>query len=174
MLLPSGLGRRVFTNISQKLNFSQAPVSKTKFKSKLMKNLKLVFTALLLSAFIGNIQAQDTKTAVAPKHKPQTEAQKQQRKAKFDEMKQKLALTPQQEQSFKDINKKFHEEIKGVKTAEGDRTEKFGKIKAIRDRKDGEMKKILSEQQYKTYLEIQQERHQKMKDKRKEMKQTKE
>lgn len=136
-----------------------------------MKNLKLVFTALALSAFVCSIQAQDTKTTQAPKH---TEAQKQERKAKFEEMKTKLALTPQQEQSFKEINKKFREEIKGVKADEGDRGAKFEKIKGIRDRKDNEMKKILSEQQYKTYLEIQNERHQKMKDKRKEMKQTKE
>ncbi|MFT3795797.1 hypothetical protein [Flavobacterium sp.] len=129
-----------------------------------MKNLKLVFTALVLLAFMANMQAQEAKPA---KQRPQlTEAQKEERKAQFEENKKRLALSPEQEKSFKEINKKFHQEIKGIKDGEGDRTEKAKKVKEIKDRKDEEVKKILSEQQFKTYLDIQKERHKNRREKR--------
>lgn len=130
-----------------------------------MKNLKLIFTALLFVAFAGNIQAQDAKPE---KKRPQlTETQKEERKAKFEENKKSLALSPEQEKSFVAINKKFKDELKALKETEGDRKEKGQKVKEIKDRKDAEMKKILSEQQFKTYLDIQKERHKHRKEQRK-------
>lgn len=130
-----------------------------------MKNLKLIFTALLFVAFAANIQAQEAKPE---KKRPQlTETQKEERKAKFEESKKRLALSPEQEKSFVAISKKFKDELKALKETEGDRKEKGQKVKEIKDRKDAEMKKILSEQQFKTYLDIQKERHKHRKEQRK-------
>lgn len=125
-----------------------------------MKNLRLLLAALAVFAFTANAQAQDKLKL--------TDAQKQERKAHFEENKKRLALTPEQETPYKEISKKYHEEMKAIRKSEGDRQEKFKKLSEVRDRKNNAIKGILSEKQYQTYLEIQQERKLRMKDKRKE------
>lgn len=131
-----------------------------------MKNFKLAFAAIVFSAFAANAQTQD---------KPKlTDAQKQEMKAQFKESKERLALTPDQEKSFIAINKKYAPEMKAVKQSETDRKEKHQKMKDLRDRKNDEIKAMLSEKQYQTYLEIQKERKQHRKDRRKENTQPKE
>lgn len=127
-----------------------------------MKNLKAVLAALAISAFVTNVQAQDR-----PKL---TDEQRQEMKAQFEESKKRLALTPEQEKSFKEIHQKYAPEMKSVRKSESDKSDKRQKMKDLRERKDADIKAILSEQQYKTYLEMQKERHQKMRDKRKENK----
>ena len=131
-----------------------------------MKNLKLAIAALIISLSAIQAKAQE-KTQL-------TEEQKQEMKAQFEENKKRLALTPEQETSFKEIAKKYAPEMKAVKDSEIDRSEKHKKMKDLRDRKNEEIKAILSEKQYQTYLEIQKERKQRMKEKKKENKQTKE
>ena len=129
-----------------------------------MKNFKLAFAAIVFSAFAANAQTQD---------KPKlTDAQKQEMKAQFKESKERLALTPDQEKSFIAINKKYAPEMKAVKQSETDRKEKHQKMKDLRDRKNDEIKAMLSEKQYQTYLEIQRKQHRK--DRRKEDTQPKE
>ena len=124
-----------------------------------MKNLRLVVAALVISFSATQAKAQDK-----PKFTPE---QKQEMKAQFEESKKRLALTPEQEKSFVEINKKYAPEMKAVKESETDRREKHQKRKDLRERRDAEIKAILSEKQYQTYLEIQKERKQSMKDKRK-------
>lgn len=138
---------------------------KTNFKKlEQMKNLKLILAALVFSAFTVNAQ-----TAEKAKH---TEDQKKEHKVRMDENKKLLALTPAQETSFKEINKKYMPEMKAVKKEhKGNREEKMKEMNAIRDRKNQEVKAILSETQYKTYLDLQKERKENWKNKRKEKKQ---
>lgn len=129
-----------------------------------MKNFRLILAALVFSVVTVNAQ-----TTEKPKR---TEAQKKEHKAHMEENKQRLALTSGQEASLKAINKKYMPEMKSIKKDnEGDRAEKLNKMKAIRDRKNEEVKAILSEAQYKTYLDLQKERKENWKDKRKQKRQ---
>ena len=76
-----------------------------------------------------------------------------------------MELTPEQEISFKAINQKYAAEMKGLRQTE-DRRDKREKGKDLRNRKNEEIKEILSEKQFQTYLEIQKERKWKIKEKR--------
>jgi hypothetical protein len=124
-----------------------------------MKKFQILFAIALFTA-ATTVKAQD---------RPQlTEEQKQELAAQFQQNKERLALNPEQETPFKDISKKYAQEMKTVKESSDDRRDKFKKFKDIRDRKNIEMKGLLSESQYKIYLQIQEERIEKMKERRKQ------
>ena len=125
-----------------------------------MKNLKLSLGILLFSILASNT----TQAQTAPKS---ADDKKQEIVNQMQENKARLALTPEQQIPFKNISKKYAEQIKEVRTSSLDRKEKFEKIKEIQTDKNAEMKALLSEAQFKTYLQMQDERKAKMIDKRK-------
>ena len=115
-----------------------------------MKNSKLIFALsfLFILSFSG-IQAQ-SKSKLTEEHK---EAVLTQLKAD----KERLALTAEQEAPFMGITKKYTTILKELKESEDDRMGKFQKLKEIQSKKNEEMKALLTESQYATYLEIQKE-----------------
>lgn len=82
------------------------------------------------------------------------------------ESKERLKLTPEQEEPFREISTRYFREFREVKKSDIRVTEKFRKVKDIQTRKDVEMKALLTEEQYATYLVIQQERRDRMQQKR--------
>lgn len=82
------------------------------------------------------------------------------------ESKERLKLTPEQEEPFREISTRYFREFREVKKSDIRVTEKFRKVKDIQTRKDVEMKALLTEAQYATYLVIQQERRDRMQQKR--------
>ena len=81
-----------------------------------------------------------------------------------------LHLSEEQKPKFEEITKRYAKQMKAVKDS-GDRpVSKYKKVKSIRKNKDAEMKRLLSNDQYKVYLEKQEERLKKMKERRKKNK----
>ena len=74
-------------------------------------------------------------------------------------MEERLALTEEQKGPYKEINKKYAEKIKVLReNPEGDKIEKLKVAKSLQIDKDAEIKALLTEQQYTTYMDIRQER----------------
>jgi hypothetical protein len=80
--------------------------------------------------------------------------------------KERLALTDAQEVTYKEITKKYGAQLKTLRDGSDKKRDKFRKVKEIQEQKNTEMKGLLSEAQYKTYLELQEERRAKMKEMR--------
>ena len=121
-----------------------------------MKNLKLIgLIALFVTMSTTQIVAQE-------------KVNKAEREAQFKIAKEKLALSPDQEVKFKEMNKKYGAKMKEIN--QESRKEKIKTLKALKTEKDAEMKTLLSQSQYKTYLELQEDRIAKMKERRKEKK----
>ncbi len=121
-----------------------------------MKNSKLIFALsfLFILSFSG-IQAQSKSKL--------TEEQKEAVLTQLKADKERLALTAEQEAPFMGITKKYTTMLKELKESEDDRMGKFQKLKEIQSKKNEEMKALLTESQYATYLEIQKERRSKIK-----------
>lgn len=125
-----------------------------------MKKLHLILlaaTTFFLAA--GNLQAQERKVLSEEEREEIVE------NAKINL--EKLALTDEQKPSYKAINQKYAEKLKTLKLNEEDRRTKLKAAKAIQEEKNAEMKTLLNEAQYKTYLEMQAERRNKLKERRK-------
>ncbi len=121
-----------------------------------MKNLKLTFATLLFTAFSA-IYAQD---------RPQMPTEQRQEIVNLmQENKERLKLTPEQEPTFDEISTRYFKQFRETKGSDIRVTEKFRKVKEMQEQKDAEMKKLLSEEQYATYLTIQQERRNKQQQK---------
>ena len=84
------------------------------------------------------------------------------------ENRDRLNLTTEQEAPYKEITKRYALKLQGVKGSTMVRFEKLEKFKELQTQKNEEMKKLLSPEQFKTYIEIQEERKVKMMEKRKE------
>ena len=78
-----------------------------------------------------------------------------------------LQLSEEQKPKFEEITEKYAKQIKAVKNSDGRRRSKYKKVKSIRKNKDAEMKSLLPKDQYKVYLEKQEEM---MKERRKKNK----
>ncbi len=125
-----------------------------------MKNLKFTLAVIIGLAISSNsIQAQ-TKPAMPEDRKAEMANQ-----LKLDN--EKLALSKDQEASYMEISKKYGEKLKALRGNEEERKAKMKEVKDLRDQKDAEMKVLLSEDQFKKYKEIQEQRKEKMKGRRK-------
>jgi hypothetical protein len=116
-----------------------------------MKNLKLtaVFSFLFLIASYS-VSAQSNAS------KFDNEGFEKNKELKSD-MK-KIKLSSAEAVSFKEITKKYiikYEDLMETNVSESQRDQK---IKEIQEQKNAEMRNVLNEEQYVTYLEIQQER----------------
>lgn len=124
-----------------------------------MKNLKIIYTVALFSLTVA-MNAQD---------KPKvSDEKKQEMVTKMKENRDRLNLTTEQEAPYKEITKRYALKLQGVKGSTMVRFEKLEKFKELQTQKNEEMKKLLSPEQFKTYIEIQEERKVKIMEKRKE------
>ncbi len=124
-----------------------------------MNKLKITIATVLLS-MIGNL-------AIAQETPEMNVDNKIEMAKQFKLAKEKLSLTPEQESKFKEIALKYAEKFKAIKNSETEKRAKHKEMKQLKSEKDLEMKAFLSESQFKTYQELQQERKERMKDRKK-------
>ncbi|MDI1255080.1 MAG: hypothetical protein PSV16_03185 [Flavobacterium sp.] len=126
---------------------------------KNVKNTMLTFAIAFLFTIAANAQVQEEKKL--------SDEQKQEIIENVKVNMDRLALTEDQKAPFKEITKRYAEKLKAVKASDDSKIGKLKAAKSIIDAKNAEMKTLLTAPQYKTYLEIQDERKQKLRDKRK-------
>lgn len=122
-----------------------------------MKNLKIVIAAFALFAAIGT-QAQELKKA--------TPAQRASIKAGKESVDAELKLTPDQKTKMDAIRKKYMEKTRDIKANE--REERRKQVLALYDERDAEIKGVLTEEQYKKFVEFREKRRAEMKDRMQE------
>lgn len=124
-----------------------------------MKNLKSSIVILLLSAaFATAVSAQEAKS------QPNDQAAK----SHFEENRNRLAITPEQQLPYKEMTKRYAGQLKEVRQSSLPTEEKRDKVKAISAERDAEMKTLLTPEQYKVYLQIQEERKIRMTERKKQ------
>ena len=123
-----------------------------------MKSLK--FLSLFFALFLFSTNT----TFAQSRAENLTDEQKEELAASMEEYFSVLDLTEEQKFEFETITKKYAEQMKAVKDSGGRRMSKFKKVKSIRKNKDAEMKTLLSKDQYKVYLEKQEEMKKKIKE----------
>lgn len=126
-----------------------------------MKTLKQIFVIAIVMFVSSSVIAQETTL---------NDEQKAKLKAHLQESFEKLNLSEEQKPKFKEITKKYAAQMKTLKTSNKRKFVKLKEFKSIIDSKNKEMKALLSTEQYVVYEEMQKERLQKMKEKRKENK----
>ena len=114
-----------------------------------------LFIALLLVGST-NINAQTKRENLSDEQKEKIEK-------KVEEYAASLHLTAIQKTEFEAITRKYAEQMKAVRDSGGHKFKKYRKLKSIRKNKDKEMKQLLNQKQFKTYLEKQEERKQQLK-----------
>ena len=125
-------------------------------------------TALkILSLFFALFLIGTNTTFAQSKAANLTEQQKEEIKKNLEEYNVALHLSESQKPKFEEITKRYAKQMKAVKASGGSRMSKYKKVKSIRKNKDAEMKLLLSKEQYKVYLEKQEELKKKMKERRK-------
>ena len=77
-----------------------------------------------------------------------------------------LGLTDEQKTEFEAITQKYTLQMIAVRDGNESKWKKYKKVKAIRKNKDAEMEELLSDEQYATYQEKQEEMQAKMKARR--------
>ena len=97
-----------------------------------------------------------------------TEEQKEVIKKNLEEYAVALNLSEEQKPKFEEITKRYAKQMKAVKDSGARRISKYRKVKSIRENKNAEMKRLLTKDQYKVYLEKQEEMIEKIKERRKE------
>ena len=127
-----------------------------------MKKLKITF-AVLFCILVSN-------AIVAQEQKSENEDRKVEMAKQFKLAKEKLALSPEQETKFKEISLKYSEKSKSIKNSDIDKSVKRKEMIQLKSEKNEEIKAFLSETQFKTYLELQKEKRDRMKDKMKNSK----
>ncbi|UYQ91970.1 hypothetical protein MKQ68_17945 [Chitinophaga horti] len=112
-----------------------------------MKKLTILMICITIASLV---QAQSI-------HPKLTEAQKKELKAKMDAYKARLKLTEQQQPKFEAVNLQYAEAIASLRNDNGSRMSKLKKLKAATNKRDQEMKAILSAEQYKIFKAHQEE-----------------
>jgi len=93
-----------------------------------------------------------------------TEEQKEKIKENVQAYATALQLSEEQKPEFEEITKKYAKQMIALRDSNSSRMSKYKKMKSIRKNKDAEMKSLLSKDQYKAYLENQEEMQKKRKE----------
>ena len=132
-----------------------------------MKTVTLIISSLFLFLALG---------VSAQQHGPQHRGQRGPRnpeemvKRQVEQMKTELKLNEQQEKQVKDLfTKNFQQRDELMKKYQGQRDSVMVNMKKMEEQQNLSLKKILTEEQYKTYLTNQEKRKQEMEKHRKEM-----
>jgi len=124
---------------------------------KLSKIVLLSFAAFVLGISITFAQGNEPKL---------TEKQQEQMAESLEAYYAVLDLSEEQKTEFEAISKKYGAQMMEVRDGSGGKMQKYKQVKAIRKEKDAEMKALLSDDQYKVYLEKQEELQDKMREQR--------
>ena len=121
-----------------------------------MKTVTLIISSLFLFMVLG---------VSAQQHGPQELVKRQ-----VEHMKTELKLNEQQEKQVKDLlTENFKQRGELMKKYQGQRDSVMVNMKKMEEQQNLSLKKILTEEQYKTYLTNQEKRKQEMEKRRKEM-----
>ena len=121
----------------------------------------------MLIALIGLLStgwsmAQDATVMQTPRTPEQRANMQTQRLSK------KLKLSAEQQAKVKEIFLARAQKVENVKSAQAEeKKQRKQQVKATKDESDAELKKVLTEEQYQQYLQMEENRHQKMREKRK-------
>lgn len=96
-----------------------------------------------------------------------TEEQKEELIKEMEAYMEEMNLTEDQEEKYKEISLKYLDEFKGLRESNDSKLGKYRKAKDLQEKKNKEMRDLLDDRQYKLYLEKQEERREKMKERRK-------
>ena len=121
------------------------------------KTLALFFALFLIGTNINCAQSKKSKL---------TEEQNEEVTNNLEEYAVALDFSEDQRPKFEEITIKYAEQMIAVKNGGGRKLQKYKKVKSIRENKDAEMKILLSKDQYKVYLEKQEEMKKKIKERR--------
>ncbi|MCG6191179.1 hypothetical protein [Maribellus maritimus] len=109
---------------------------------------KIAFTTLLLLVTLSmNLFAQSKLT----------EQQKEEAKARYEAYKEKLNLTAEQEPKVQEINTKYFEALAELKNSNKSRLDKLKTFRNLKTDKNKKMKQVLTKEQYKIYIDFQEE-----------------
>ena len=80
---------------------------------------------------------------------------------------ERLDLSEDQKEDYLEISRRYGAQLKALRDSNAGRMQKYGELKSIRKNKDSEMKELLSKDQFTIYKDIQDERQQEMRARRK-------
>jgi len=126
-----------------------------------MKALKIL--SMLFAVFLFGANTTFAQSRVASL----SEQQKEEVKKNVEAYAAAINLTEEQQSKFEEITAKYVKQVIAVIDSGGRPMSKFKKVKSIRKNKNAEMKRLLSKDQYKVYLEKQEEMQKKMRERRK-------
>lgn len=113
---------------------------------------KIAFALLLLSATLGFSQESDDELFSAV----------------LEEQIETLELSGEKKDAFVNISTRYNEKMKAIKSGGGSKMSKFKEFKSLQDQKNNEMKELLSEEEYKTLIELQKENRSMLKERYKQ------
>ncbi|MDJ1485168.1 hypothetical protein QNI16_32010 [Cytophagaceae bacterium YF14B1] len=122
----------------------------------MMKKYLIIYSLTLLTLLsVGQVSAQSKLT----------EEQKQELKARYEAYKEKLNLSEDQSVKVESINRTYFEQLATLRDS---KLSKYRKYKDIKSTRDGQMKAVLSKEQYKTYEAFQKEMKEEFKENRRQ------
>jgi len=119
---------------------------------------KLLFFLSLFCITLTNVNAQS---------KVDADKVKQELKQNFDESSRRMKLNEKQKKQYWTIVNKYFGKLTTVQESSAGAMQKINSVMELLDQRAAEVKPILTESQYKMYLQIQEERIQKVKEKMK-------
>jgi hypothetical protein len=125
---------------------------------KIISSFSTMVIMTLASTF--SVQAQEKKT--------EEKINTQEVTTKPQENKDRLGLTYSQQTPYREIIKRYAEEMREVRKSVLSREEKIEKLKLIDLKREAEIKSLLTVEQFKIYLELKEEKKSKMLDMRKQ------
>lgn len=111
------------------------------------KVIKIVTMLVLVTLAATHASAQSRMTA----------QQKQEMKAKYQELKQKLNLTDEQSVKVDSVNSTWFKGIADLRASGGSRLAKHQKLKSLNEQRNKQMKDILTKEQFKLFKQEQKE-----------------
>lgn len=121
-----------------------------------MKNLKTVFAAFAFMFAAAGTQAQDLKKAA-------TDPDRLEAKKAKEALDTELNLTPEQKTQMAELRKKYALKAREVKAVQKEERKK--QMMALHDERDAEVKKLLTADQYKTFIEFRAKRKEQIREK---------
>jgi cytochrome c556 len=119
-----------------------------------MKNIKIFFGAILFSMAFSN--------CTSAQEKPISKENRRESLRQYKDNHARLELTAEQQQPYKAIVRKYVGKIKNLREKTFDKQLPADSLKVLISNKNAEMKALLTPQQYQTYLNIQNERKEKL------------
>ncbi len=111
-------------------------------------NLNLLLTIIAVALLTQSVAAQSKLDKLMTETSPEERAEMQ-----TNNMKEKLSLSEDQYQQVYDINLKYAHKMQNIYNADQGKLHRLKSMKAVSEDKDGEMKRVLSSQQYEAYRE---------------------